>query len=128
MATPAGHKTAAAGWGEAASEPDTAATARRITSATACGWEMKETCEPSISVMIMPARCAMDLTTSLPAALSHVATAAQHGRELHAGGPVGSVKPKNETGRGVAAISAASSAERSAAKASWNLAGSMANS
>src|SRR3954451_4956644 len=118
MATPAGHKTAAAGWGEAASEPETATTAWRITSATACGWEMKATCEPSISVMIMPARCAMDLTTPLPAALSPVATAAQHGSDLHAGGPFGSVKPKDETGRWVAAIRAASSAERSAAKAS----------
>jgi hypothetical protein len=43
------------------------------------------TCEPSSSVIVAPARCAVDRTTSVPAALSAVATIDQAGRVFHAG-------------------------------------------
>ena len=48
------------------------------------------TCEPSASVMVAPARWAMERITSAPAALSPVATTAQVGRDFQAGGPEGS--------------------------------------
>jgi len=54
----------------------TAASAFRITSVTAWGWEIMITCDPSISVMVAPARWAMERTTSAPAAVSPVATTA----------------------------------------------------
>jgi hypothetical protein len=44
----------------------------KMTSVTASGWEIMMTCEPSISVILAPARSAIDRTTSLPAALSVV--------------------------------------------------------
>src|SRR3954452_14350360 len=44
------------------------------------------------------------------------------------GGPDGSVKASSETGRWVAAVTAACCAGRSAAKTSWSFAGSIANS
>jgi len=37
-------------------EPATARAAVRMTSVTACGWEIMITCEPSTSVMSAPAR------------------------------------------------------------------------
>ena len=64
------------------------------------------TCEPSTSVMVAPARSAIERTTSVPAALSPVATTAQDGRRFHAGGPFGSEKASSAIGRCVAAISA----------------------
>src|SRR3954452_1329167 len=99
-----------------------------ITSVTASRCEIMITCEPSSSTISAPARCAMERTTSLPAALSPVATTAQHGRFFHAGGPDGSVKAAAATGRWVAAITAVCSGGRSAANVSRNRAGSMANS
>ena len=65
------------------------------------------TCEPSTSVIVAPARSAIERTTSAPAALSPVATTAHDGRCFHAGGPVGSENATSATGRWVAAISAA---------------------
>src|SRR4029077_1182511 len=50
--------------------------ASRITSVTAFGWETMIRWEPSTSTMFAPARCAMDRTMSVPAALSLVATTA----------------------------------------------------
>ena len=50
------------------------------------------TCEPSTSVIVAPARSAIDRTTSVPAALSDRATTAQDGRSFHAGAPFGSEK------------------------------------
>jgi len=47
-----------------------AAIAVRITSVTACGCEIIITCEPSTSVIVAPARWALERTTSVPAALS----------------------------------------------------------
>src|SRR5207344_3012011 len=102
----------------------TAATASRITSVTAWGCEIMITCEPSTSVMVAPARSAIERVTSAPAALSPVATTAHEGRFFHAGVPFGSENADSATGRWVAAISAASSVDRSAANASWNLVGS----
>ncbi len=68
----------------------TVASASRITSVTASGCEIMITCEPSTSVIVAPARSAIERTTSVPAALSPVATTAQDGRSFHAGGPFGS--------------------------------------
>src|SRR5262245_28787324 len=100
----------------------------RIASATASGSETMTTCEPSSSVIVAPARSAIDLVRSVPAALSPVATTAQDGNDFHAGGPEASEKPASAIGRCVAAITAAWWAGRSAANASWNLAGSTTNS
>ena len=86
------------------------------------------TCEPSISVIVAPARFAMERTTSVPAARSPVATTAQEGRLFQAGWPDGSEKPELGDGRWMAPISAASRSERSPAKASWTFAGSIENS
>src|SRR3954447_14438767 len=113
--------------GAAVSSPSVAS-ARMITSMTACGCEIMITCEPSASAISAPARWAIDLTTSAPAAWSPVATTAQDGRLFHAGAPFGSVKPTAETGRWVAAITAACSAGRAAANTSWKLSAGMANS
>src|SRR5206468_2863837 len=82
------------------------------------------TCEPSASVMVAPARSAMERITSVPAALSPVATTAQAGEDFQAGGPDGCENANSATGRWVAA----SPSGRSAANASWNFAGSIANS
>ena len=49
----------------------------RITSVTAWGWEIMITCEPSSSVIVAPARSAIEWMTSVPAAVSADATAAQ---------------------------------------------------
>src|ERR687887_1867180 len=97
----------------------TAATALRITSVTTCGCEIMITWEPSTSVIVAPARSAMKRMTSLLAALSPVATTAQAGKVFQAGVPDGSENASSATGRCVAAITAACSAGRSAAKASW---------
>jgi hypothetical protein len=48
------------------------------------------TCEASTSVILAPARSAMERTTSAPAALSPVATTAQAGKFFQAGSPFGS--------------------------------------
>src|SRR2546430_3066448 len=68
----------------------TAATAARITSVTTCGCEIMITWEPSTSVIFAPARLAIERMTSLPAALSPVATTAQEGKFFQAGTPDGS--------------------------------------
>src|SRR6266516_5384607 len=106
----------------------TAAPALRITSVTTCGCEIMITWEPSTSVIVAPARLAMERMTSLPAALSTVATTAQEGKVFQAGRPDGSENAPSATGRWVAAIRAACSAGRSAAKALWKCAGLIANS
>src|SRR5207248_4341160 len=87
-----------------------AATALRITSVTTCGCEIMITWEPSTSVIVAPARLAMERMTSLPAALSPVATTVQEGKVFQAGAPDGSEKAPSETGRWVAAIRAVCSA------------------
>ncbi len=46
------------------------------------------TWEPSTSVIVAPARLAIERMTSLPAALSPVATTAQEGKVFQAGTPV----------------------------------------
>src|ERR1700727_1911063 len=86
------------------------------------------TCEPSNSVVVALALFAIERMTSVPAAVSAEATAAQEGNRFHAGGPDGSENAASATGRCVAAMTAVCSAGRSAAKASRNLAGSIANS
>src|SRR4051794_22097963 len=88
----------------------TAAAAALITSATTSGRETMITCEPSASVIVAPARSAMERITSVPAALSELASTVHDGSDFHAGGPDGSVKASSETGRWVAAITAACSA------------------
>src|SRR4029450_1844759 len=90
------------------------AAAVSITSATASGREIMITCEPSTSVIVAPARSAIDRTTSVPAALSGDASTVQDGSDFQAGGPDGSVKASSETGRWVAAITAACCAGRAA--------------
>src|SRR6266700_4567195 len=77
----------------------TAATALRITSVTACGCEIMITWEPSTSMIVAPARRAMERTTSLPAALSPLATTAQEGKVFQAGTPDGSENAPSATGR-----------------------------
>jgi hypothetical protein len=77
------------------------------------------TCELSTSVMVAPARCASERMTSVPAALSPVATTAHEGNLLQAGDHAGSEKANSAMGRWMAAITAASSAGRSAAKISF---------
>src|SRR3954470_13297596 len=86
------------------------------------------TCEPSTSVMVAPARSAIDRTTSVPAALSGDASTVQDGSDFQAGGPDGSVQANSGTGRWVTAITAACCAGRSAANTSWSIAGPIANS
>ena len=56
-----------------------------MTFVTASGCEIMITWEPSISVIVAPARSAIERTTSVPAALSAVATTAHDGRCFHAG-------------------------------------------
>src|SRR5690242_8019736 len=79
----------------------------------------------------------LDLGDGRPGALGHgtddvaaggLVTGAHDGRFFQPGVPLRSVNPAAATGRWVAAMTAACSSDRSAAKASWNLAGSMANS
>jgi hypothetical protein len=60
----------------------TAAAAVFITSATTSGREIMITCEPSTSVMVAPARSAIERTTSVPAALSGDASTVQDGVEV----------------------------------------------
>src|SRR4029453_5795198 len=107
------------------------------------------TCEPSSSVIVAPARSAIERVRSAPAALSPFETTAHDGRFFQAGGPFGSPNAPSPVGpcgralpaalsaggagaqargRCVAALTAACSAGRSAAKAAWNFAGSIANS
>jgi hypothetical protein len=45
------------------------------------------TCEPSASAIVAPARSAMERITSVPAALSPVATTVQAGEDFQAGRP-----------------------------------------
>src|SRR5258706_6796823 len=104
------------------------ATARRITSATTCGCEIMITWEPSTSVIVAPARWAMERMTSLPAALSPLATTAQVGKVFQAGASDGPENANSATGRWVAAITVACSAGRSAANVSWKYAGLITNS
>jgi hypothetical protein len=86
------------------------------------------TCDPSTSVIVAPARWAIERTTSVPAALSLVATTAQLGSPFQAGRPFASENASSAMGRWVAPMIAAASAGKSAAKASWIFAGSIANS
>jgi hypothetical protein len=51
------------------------------------------TWDPSTSVIVAPARSAIERITSVPAALSPVATTAQEGRSFQAGAPPGSENP-----------------------------------
>ena len=74
------------------------------------------------------ARAAIDLTRSVPAALSPVAMTAQDGRFFHAGVPMTSEKAASAISRCVAARTAACSGGRSTATTSWNLVGSTTNS
>src|SRR6266545_7723329 len=110
------------------SEGVTARAAVTMRSTTACGCETMTTCEPSTSTLPAPARWAMERTTSLPAALSPVATTAHDGNDFQAGGPDTSLNAAAATGRWVAASTAACSAGRSAAKTSRKRAGSTRNS
>jgi hypothetical protein len=66
----------------------TSLSARRITSATSCGCDIMGTCEASTSVIVAPARSAMERTTLAPAALSLIGTTAQEGSFLQAGTPM----------------------------------------
>jgi len=109
-------------------ESRTAVAAVRITSATASGRETMMTFEPSVSMVVAPACSAVERITSVPAALSRDATTAQDGEDFHAGGPDDSVNADSAIGRWVAAMIAVCSGGRSAATASWNFAGSIANS
>src|SRR3712207_4811112 len=86
------------------------------------------TWEPSASVIVAPARSAIERTASVPTTLSPVGTTAQDGRFFQAGTPVGSENGNPERGRWVAAIRAVCSTLRSAAKTSWNFSGSIVNS
>src|SRR6478752_1847526 len=105
-----------------------ARTASRMTSATALGCDIMITCEPSTSVSLALARWAMERTTSAPAAVSLAATTAQLETVFQAGAPDGSVNAASATGRWVTAMMSVNWRGRSAANASWNAAGSMANS
>src|ERR1700750_1983066 len=109
-------------------EPTVAWAAFTMWSVTACGWEIMITCEPSTSTMSAPARRAIDRPSSPPAALSPVATTAQDGSFLQAGGPEASLNAAAATGRWVAAISAVVSGGRSAAKDSGGQGGVLQNS
>jgi hypothetical protein len=72
---------------------------------TTSGCDIMGTCEaPSTSVIVAPARSAIERTTSEPAALSPVGTTAQDGRFLQAGTPLGSENPNSAKGRWVAAV------------------------
>jgi hypothetical protein len=68
-------------------------------------------------VIVAPARSAMDRTTSLPAALSPVATTAQLGSFRHAGAPERSSNAPAATGRWDAPSTADCRGGRSAANA-----------
>jgi hypothetical protein len=66
---------------------------------TTSGCEIMITWEPSTSVIVALARWAMARMTSLPAALSPVATTAQEGKVFQAGTPDGSENAYCGTGR-----------------------------
>src|SRR5215208_1652574 len=99
-----------------------------MTSVTVSGRETMITWEPSASVIVARARLAIERMTSAPAALSPVGTTAQAGNDFQAGAPDGSENANSAAGRCVAAMAAVCSGGRSAANASWNFAGSIANS
>src|SRR5215213_11510227 len=107
---------------------ETAASAVMIVSATTCGCDIMITWEPSTSVIVAPARSAIERTASVPITLSPLATTVQDGSFFQAGTPVGSSNGNAERGRWVAAIKEVCSAGRSAAKTSWKSAGSILNS
>src|ERR1700749_2881927 len=104
-------------------EPTAAWAAFTMWSVTACGWEIMITGEPSTSTMSAPARRAIERTRSAPAALSPVATTAQDGSFLHAGGPEASLNAAAATGRWGAAISAVGSGGSAAAHGAGSSAG-----
>src|SRR5215468_1376686 len=103
----------------------TAFAALRITSVTTPGCDIIGTWDASTWVISAAARLAMDSTTSVPAALSLVATTAHDGSFFQAGAPVFSPNAATETGRCDRAITAACCSGRSAANASWNRATSI---
>src|SRR4029453_18870991 len=63
-----------------------------IPSATASGWETMITCEPSSSVIVAPARSAIERVRSAPAALSPLETTARAGRVFQAGARRGTLR------------------------------------
>ncbi len=76
------------------------------------------TCEPSTSVIVEPARSAIERMTSAPAALSPVATTVHEGSLFQAGAPVVSEKPNSARGRWEA-LNAGDLAAEDAAMAKW---------
>ena len=56
-----------------------------ITSVTTSGLEIMITCEPSASVIVAPARSAIERIRSVPAARSGLASTVQEGSDFQAG-------------------------------------------
>ncbi len=94
-----------------------------MTSTTASGWEIIETCEASISVILAPACSAIARRETGSMILSCRPMMAHDGMSFQAGGPDGSASPANDAGRCVAWITAASSGETSWAKLSVTVLG-----
>ena len=83
------------------------ATASRITSVTASGWETMTTCEPASTVIVALARCAIERVKIGAGGTIAVATTAHDGRSFQAGAVAGPENAASATGRCVAAMIAA---------------------
>src|SRR3954451_1281073 len=102
-----------------------ASTAWRMSLVAASGCDTNETWEAGTSTMVALARSAMNRWSAGGIALSSVPSRYQHGiPDFQAGGPDGPANAAAANGRCAAAMAAAVAWSTSAAKASWNAAGS----
>jgi transposase InsO family protein len=96
----------------------TAAAAARIASIVTWGCDTIDTCEPATSVIVAPARSAIERCVPGGMTRSSVPTTAQLGRPDHAGLPDGVVFALNVIGRWLSTISQRSASGRSCANES----------
>jgi len=100
-----------------------AATAARMASIAAAGWDTIDTCDPATSVIVEPARSAMLRWVAGGMTRSSVPITVQLGMVFQAVVSVGAVFAPSVIGRWLATISHRSGSERSCAKASWTIEG-----
>src|SRR5262245_63604382 len=99
------------------------AAAARIASIAACGCDTIETCEALTSVIVAPARSAIERCVSGGITRSSVPTTAQLGIVFHAATSVGAMLAPSEIGRWLDTINQRSDSDRSWAKASCTVDG-----
>src|ERR1700678_4648044 len=100
-----------------------AATAARMASMAALGWDTMDTCDPGVSVIVEPARSAILRSVAGGMTRSSVPIAAQLGIVFQAAVSVGAVFAPRVIGRWLAAISQRSASGRSWAKELWTVDG-----